>query len=76
MTDEYRPLLQKLVECLKAASECIEHVPDRNEFKGVAVQLQSLKLILDGNADALRLWMDDGGNYTRFQSVRSVIAKG
>ena len=68
MTDEYRPLLQSLVKCLQDASECIEHVPDGNEFKTISIQLQSLKLILDGNADALRLWMDDGGNYRRFQT--------
>lgn len=68
MNDEYRPLLQKLVKCLQDASKCIEQVPDGNEFKTVSIQLQSLRLILDGNANALRLWMDEGGNYTRFQS--------
>lgn len=68
MTEECRPLLHKLVKCLQDASECIDQVPDGNEFKTISIQLQSLKLILDGNADALRLWMDDDCNYRRFQA--------
>ena len=68
MTDECRPLFHKLLKCLRDASECIEQLPDGNEFKAISVQLQSLKLIVDGNADALRLWMDDDGNYGRFQT--------
>ena len=76
MNDEYRPLLHKLVECLESASQCIEQVPDRNEFKSVAIQLRSLKLILDGNAEALRVWMEEGDSYSRFQSkLGPVLAK-
>lgn len=74
MTDEHRPILQRLVKCLQDASECIDQVPDGNEFKSVSIQLRSLKMILDGNADALRVWMDDGGNYRRFQA-KSQVAK-
>ncbi len=73
MNDEYRPLLEEIVKCLEKASDCISRVPDGNEFKSVAIQLQSLKLILEENADALRLWMDEGGNYARFQKRTTVL---
>ena len=57
---KYRPVLQKLIKCLQQASDCMEQVPE-NEFKTVSVQLESLKLILAGNANALNVWMDGSG---------------
>ena len=70
--NKYRPILQKLVKCLQEASDCIEQVPE-NEFKTVSVQLESLKLILDGNVYALRVWMDDSGFQLR-NSLRTNAA--
>ena len=68
MNDVHRPALQRLVKCLQDASECIEQVSDENELESVDIQLKSLKLILESNADALRLWINDGGNYHRVQA--------
>jgi hypothetical protein len=55
MDDSTLAAFHRLVECLEDASRCITQLTRDQEHKHVHPQLDSLKLVLDNNAEVLRL---------------------
>lgn len=66
MDEETLSSLKQLAKHLAQASACISQVPATRELESVSAQLQSLKLILDHNCEALLMRIADSEREGRF----------
>lgn len=65
MDDRTLAIFHRLVECLEDASACIQHLPTNRDLSSIHPQLNSLKLVLDNNAEVLRLRIASAGQSAR-----------